>query len=88
MRSALANRGIGLVAGVLGGVIASRVVDRVWRTVVGAEAPEATDTERSLVEVLAAAALQGALFAMVRAATERGGAAGVRRVNGTDPQRP
>jgi hypothetical protein len=35
--------------------------------------------------VLAAAALQGAIFAVVRAAVDRGGATGVRRLTGHWP---
>ncbi len=36
-------------------------------------------------EVLTAAALQGAIFAVVKAAVDRGGAAGVRRLTGEWP---
>jgi hypothetical protein len=35
--------------------------------------------------VLVASALQGMIFALVRAAVDRGGAAGVRRITGTWP---
>jgi hypothetical protein len=49
------------------------------------DAPRATDAERGWAEILAAAALQGAIFALVRAAVERAGATGVRRVTGYWP---
>ena len=42
------------------------------------DAPNATDEERGWGEVLVAAALQGAIFAVVKAAVDRGGATGVR----------
>ncbi|GAA4883353.1 DUF4235 domain-containing protein [Kitasatospora terrestris] len=76
----------GLLAGALGGVVAGAVFKRLW-AVLGHEdeAPEATDQDRTWREVLLAAALQGAVFALVRAVIDRGGAAGVRRVTGTWP---
>ena len=49
------------------------------------EAPNATDEDRGWGEILAAAALQGAIFAVVRAAVDRGGAVGVRRLTGRWP---
>ena len=49
------------------------------------EAPEATAEEYSWAEVLAAAALQGAIFAVVKAAVDRGGAVGVRKLTGSWP---
>ncbi|MFI9583577.1 DUF4235 domain-containing protein [Streptomyces sp. NPDC052236] len=76
----------GLLFGALGGVLAGAVFKQVWKAVGGEEeAPSATDEERSWREVLPAAALQGAIFAVVKAAVDRGGAAGVRRLTGTWP---
>ncbi len=49
------------------------------------DTPDATDEERGWGEVLAAAALQGAIFAIVKAAVDRGGATGYRRMTGTWP---
>ncbi|MGI5244428.1 DUF4235 domain-containing protein [Dactylosporangium sp. CA-139066] len=72
--------------GIAGGVAASFVFKQVWRRLAGQdEAPEATSQEYGWGEVLAAAALQGAIFAVVRAAIDRGGAAGVRRLTGDWP---
>lgn len=77
---------VGLALGAVGGALAGAVFQRVWQ-VVGHEedAPDATDEERRWGEILAAAALQGAIFAVVKAIVERGGASGVRRVTGTWP---
>lgn len=77
---------LSLLFGVLGGVIAGAVFKQVWK-VVGREedAPKATDEERTWREVLPAAALQGAIFALVKAVVNRSGAAGFRRVTGTWP---
>ncbi|WP_345527253.1 DUF4235 domain-containing protein, partial [Streptomyces showdoensis] len=49
------------------------------------EAPAATDEQRTWREILLAAALQGAIFAVVRAAVDRAGAATTRRLTGTWP---
>jgi hypothetical protein len=71
---------------VAGGLAAGIVFKQVWKRLSGEdEAPEATSREYGWGEVLAAAALQGAIFAVVRAAIDRGGAAGVRRLTGDWP---
>lgn len=49
------------------------------------DAPDATDEERAWTEVLVAASLQGAIFAGVKAAVDRAGAAVIRRLTGTWP---
>ena len=50
-----------------------------------ARRPAPTDEDRGWGEILAAAALQGAIFSVVRAAVDRGGAVGVRRLTGRWP---
>ncbi|WP_033822708.1 DUF4235 domain-containing protein [Kitasatospora sp. MBT63] len=77
---------LGLLFGVLGGVVARGVFKRLW-ALLGHEddAPQATDRNRTWREVLTAAALQGAVFALVKAAVDRGGAVGARRLTGTWP---
>jgi hypothetical protein len=71
---------------VAGGVIAGIVFKQVWKAVAGEDdAPSATSQEYSWSEVLAAAALQGAIFAVVKAAIDRGGAHGVRALTGKWP---
>jgi Protein of unknown function (DUF4235) len=76
----------GLAFSVAGGLLAGMLFKQIWKVLAGEEeAPEATSTEYGWVEVLAAAALQGAIFAAVKAAVDRGGAAGVRRLTGSWP---
>jgi hypothetical protein len=71
---------------VAGGVLAGMLFKQAWKAIAGEdEAPEATSTEYGWGEVLAAAALQGAIFAVVKAAVDRGGAAGVRKLTGEWP---
>ena len=77
---------LSIAFGVAGGIVAGAVFKRVWRLVAGEdEAPHATSRDYGWGEVLAAAALQGAIFADVKAAIDRGGAEGVRRLTGDWP---
>ena len=77
---------IGLLSGALAGILASAVVKKLWQVTPGEdEAPEATDTRRSWGEILTAAALQGAIFAVIRAAVERATAKGAEKLTGEQP---
>jgi len=82
----VAYKPVGLLLGVAAGAMAGFVFREVWRLASGDDdAPNATDEDRGWGEVLAAAALQGAIFATVKALVDRGGAAGIRRVTGEWP---
>jgi len=77
---------LSIMFSVAGGLIAGAIFKQVWRAVAGEdEAPQATSRDYGWGEVLGAAALQGAIFAVVKAAIDRGGAEGVRRLTGTWP---
>jgi len=79
-------RPVGLLAGAAAGLVAGAVVKQVWKLAAGDdEAPRALDEQRGWGEILVAAALQGAVFAIVRAALDRGSAQGVRRLTGRWP---
>jgi hypothetical protein len=76
----------GMLVSVLGGVIAGAIFKRVWKVAAGEDdAPEATDAQRGWREVLLAAALQGAIFGLVKAVVDRGAAEGTRKVTGVWP---
>jgi hypothetical protein len=82
----VAYKPVGLVLGAAAGVLSGLVFRAVWNRASGQdEVPHATDEERGWGEILAAAALQGAIFSVVRAAVDRAGAAGVRRATGYWP---
>jgi hypothetical protein len=84
--SKVAYKPVGLLLGIAGGALAGFVFKEAWRLAHGDDdAPNATDEDRGWGEVLAAAALQGAIFALVKAAVDRGGAVGVRRLTGQWP---
>ncbi|MET7471196.1 DUF4235 domain-containing protein [Micromonospora sp. NPDC005686] len=81
-----AYKPVGVLLGLAAGAVAGAVFRQVWKVTAGdGEAPSATDEDRRWGEVLAAAALQGAIFSVVRAAVDRGGAVGVRRLTGRWP---
>ncbi|WP_250036908.1 DUF4235 domain-containing protein [Paractinoplanes maris] len=84
--SKLAYKPVGLLLGIGAGAVAGFVFKEVWRVASGDDdAPNATDEDRGWVEILAAAALQGAIFALVKAAVDRSGAVGVRKITGQWP---
>jgi hypothetical protein len=71
----LPSLGLSLVSGVLAGAMFKGV----WKLIAREDdAPQATDPQRSWKEILPAAALQGAVFAAVKAAVKRGTTQGSR----------
>jgi hypothetical protein len=71
---------------IAGGIAAGIVFKQVWKLLAGKDdAPNPTESEYGWGEVLAAAALQGAIFGLVKAAIDRGGAEGVRKLTGYWP---
>jgi hypothetical protein len=76
-----------LVLSVASGALAGVVFKQVWKLVAGEEdAPEATDPEHSWKEILLAAALQGAVFAVVKAAVDRAAVQGTRKLMPSRPE--
>jgi len=84
--SKLLYKAIGMGVSVLGGIVATALFKRIWKLwAKEEEAPSATDARRSWPEVILAAALQGAIFAAVKAALDRGTATATRELTGTWP---
>ncbi|MCZ4607576.1 DUF4235 domain-containing protein [Streptomyces chartreusis] len=84
--SKIAYKPLGLALGAVSGVIAGAMFKQAWKMLGHDEdAPDATDEERTWAEVVLAATLQGAIFAAVKAAVDRGGATATRRLTGTWP---
>jgi len=79
-------RPVGLVSGIAGGIIAGALFKQVWKRIGHEEDPPgALQSEYSWGDVLIAAALQGAIFAVVKAVIDRGGAKGFQRATGEWP---
>jgi Protein of unknown function (DUF4235) len=82
----VAFKPVGLLLGVGAGVVAGLIFRQVWKLASGDDdAPNATDEDRGWGEIIVAAALQGALFAVVKALVDRGSATGVKKITGTWP---
>lgn len=83
---AILYKPLGIAVSVLGGLAASAVFTKIWKASTGDDdTPEATDPDQSWRAVLIAAAAQGAVFGLVKAAMDRGGAAGYRKMTGRWP---
>jgi predicted metal-dependent enzyme (double-stranded beta helix superfamily) len=82
----LRRKALSLLVGLLASMLAGAIFKRLWRFTPGPdEAPEATDERRGWGEILLAAALQGAIFSLIKAAFDRAAAEGVRQVTGDWP---
>jgi hypothetical protein len=76
----------GMLVSVLGGGLAGMIFKRIWRIAAGEDnTPQATDARVGWREVLLAAGLQGAIFAVIKAAADRSAAAGVHKLTGVWP---
>jgi hypothetical protein len=76
----------GILSGVLGGLIASTIFKQIWKRVSDEpDPPKARQSEYGWKELLPAAALQGAIFTVVKTAVDRGGAKGFQKVTGAWP---
>ena len=77
---------VAIVAGIIGGVLSGLIFKQVWKVAGrGSDPPAPLDSERGWGEVLLAAVLQGAIFALVKTAVDRGAAEWTRRTVGIWP---
>jgi hypothetical protein len=81
--SKLVYKPAGFALGAVGSMLAGAAFKQTWKLFGHDEnANDTTDEDRPWRQVLLAAALQGATFAVVRAAVDRSGAATTRRLTG------
>jgi hypothetical protein len=81
-----AYRPIGLIGGIVAGILSGVLFKQIWKLIAKEdEAPSALQSEYRMREVVIAAALQGAIFAAVKAAVDRAGARGFTQLTGTWP---
>jgi hypothetical protein len=77
---------VNLIASMLSGLLAHLIFNTVWKIIGrGDDAPKPTDEQQSWGEVLLAATLQGAIFAVVKAAVDRGAAEATLKLTGIWP---
>jgi len=82
----LAYRPVGLLASLAAGAVASTIFKQIWRRVADEDdAPSPLAPDNSLGKVLLAAIIQGAIFAVVKALMDRGGARGFEKLTGSWP---
>lgn len=82
----LAYRPVGMAASLAAGSLASIVFRQIWKRISKEEdAPTALQSEYSLPKILLAAAIEGAIFALVKALIDRAGARGFEKVTGYWP---
>ncbi|WP_422115695.1 DUF4235 domain-containing protein [Brachybacterium sp. UNK5269] len=73
----LLYRPIGLVSGLLAGALSGVVFKQIWKRAApgsASDAPNPLKSDVPLGQILVAAALQGAIYAAIKAAVDRGGA--------------
>lgn len=77
----------GLIASMLGGIIAGQIFQKVWVKFdpESSDPPTPLQSEYHLPKILVAAAVQGAIFTVVRAVINRGGAKAFERWTGEWP---
>ena len=76
---------VGIMLGLAAGTLSGMVFQRIWSMTMHSAAPHPIDEERGWGEILLAAALQGAIVAMIRASIDRAGATGVKKFTGHWP---
>jgi hypothetical protein len=74
-----------VIIGILGGIVGRKVFETVWAKIDDEEPPGALTEETTWGKLLAAAALEGMIFRVVRYIIERQGAEGFRYLTGIWP---
>jgi hypothetical protein len=76
----------GILSSILGGLIASTIFKQVWKRISDEpDPPKPRQSEYGWRELLLAAALQGAIFTVVKTIIDRGGARGFEKLTGAWP---
>jgi Protein of unknown function (DUF4235) len=75
----------GIVLGILAGLVGKRVFNFAWTKIDDREPPKATTEETTWGRLIAASAIQGVIFKVVRVAIDRYGAIGWRYLTGVWP---
>jgi Protein of unknown function (DUF4235) len=76
---------LSIAAGLLAGAISKKIFDGIWRLVDDQEAPEAEHRQVSLVKLVLALVLEGAVFRLVRGLVDHGARHSFERATGRWP---
>jgi hypothetical protein len=76
---------IGIIAGLLAGIAAQKVFERLWAVIDDEEPPAPDQREVSIVKLVPALLVEGAIFRLVKGITDRGLRSGVSRLTGRWP---
>jgi hypothetical protein len=76
---------IGILAGLAAGFAAQKGFERIWAAIDDEDPPEVEDREVSYPKLIAALALEGAIFRLVKGLVDRGARSGFASVTGTWP---
>jgi hypothetical protein len=74
-----------VILGVIGGIVGRKVFEAVWTKIDDEEPPGALTEETTWGKLIAAAAIEGLIFRVVRYVIERNGAMGFRYLTGVWP---
>lgn len=74
-----------ILVGILAGILSKKVFARVWEAIAEEDPRDPDDRDASWGEVIAAAAISGAVIKVVQALVRRGGAKGFERATGYWP---
>lgn len=72
-------------ASIGGGLLAGKIFTELWKRIDDSEPPDPQDLQQPMASALFAAALQGVLWGVVRAAVQRASAHGYRAVTAEAP---
>ena len=76
---------ISIIVGLLAGMVGKKIFEQVWGLIDDQEPPESEHRDASWGKVVAAAALQGAIFTATRRAVDRGARTAFANATGTWP---
>ena len=74
-----------ITGGLLAGFVGKKIFDGIWGLIDEEEAPDGSDRDVPWAKLIAAAAVQGAIFRAVKTATDRGSRQAFMSVTGTWP---
>ena len=76
---------VGIISGIVAGLVARKGFDRVWALIDDEDPPGPDQREASLPKLIAALAIEGAVFRVTKGIVDRGTRGGFARLTGTWP---